>query len=132
MEPKTYPRAFWNALLPINDDKDRGEINPQYAHDRKQEEALEKKGFTDVYANAGNPQYPRRVYKEDGESAVALDEAHEKKLSKSGHSRTPVAKTNTDIVLTAAADPYSRKRIEDLEMKLAKLTEALEAQMASK
>lgn len=131
MEPKIYPRAFWNAQLEVNDDPDRGPLNPQYAGDKKQEDALVAKGFSDVYANAGNPQYPMRLYREDGSSTVALDAAHEKKLVKSGHDRKPVATPTHDVVLTAAADPFSRKRIEDLELKIAKLTQVLEAMTAA-
>lgn len=92
MAETNYPIHFYKNLSA-----------PRYANDAKQVAELEADGWTSVRANIGPQEYPRHVYRDDGDVALVGDydkngeidlekaQAEEAKYAKLGYGRKPVA-----------------------------------------
>lgn len=113
---------------------------PRYAHTRKEFEALQLEGWTDVRANIGPQEYPKRLYSADGDTTVighfnkegvvdlqAAKEA-ESDLLADGWSATPVAKKEVSEVANTGihhALTTSGPRLDALESDMASMKNTL-------
>lgn len=113
---------------------------PRYAHTKKEFDALELEGWTNVRANIGPQEYPKRLYSADGDTTVvghfnkdgvvdlqAAKEA-ESDLLAEGWSTTPMAKKEVSEVTNSGihhALATSGPRLDVLESDMASMKSTL-------
>lgn len=111
---------------------------PRYANSRKEFEALQLDGWTDVRANIGYQEFPKTLYSETGETVlvgdydrdgvVNLDSARveERKRNKAGYSDKAAARTGSETVPAGPSPLFaSSGRIDQLEADMAQIKSAL-------
>ncbi len=126
-QEKNYPIPMWKPDMPINQDIKKGELNPAYAHNKKQEQALELEGYTTESRHL-KYEYPKSLYDANGNNIPALDKAHEAELLAAGYSLTVIPKkvrSAQDPRTTGIASP-SDGRVDELESKIEELNQTID------
>ena len=131
---KNYPLPMWKPTLPVNDKPQNGPLNPAYAHNKKQEQAMEEDGYTDQNRSL-KFEYPFSMYDGQGNIKTATDAAHKAELIAAGYSETPVAKKVRAVreapapgsaAAAMSTVPQDDSRVEALEDEVAALRETVE------
>jgi hypothetical protein len=133
VQDKNYPVPMYKPELPVNDKANAGPMNPTYAHNKKQEQALEADGWTSETRHL-KFEFPFAMYDPNGNIVAALDEAHKNDLIAAGYSAGVIVKKAAVVrevpapgtAAAAMAIPADDGRVDELETKIEELSQTIE------